>query len=436
MQDQQHLEHQSSATPLNENGSSSNECVDHAMEGDPVTRIDQHRNVKEEESDQYNSNDKENIYPEDQEDINENSSEDQQSGVEVEDGIETHVSEEARQDAITQTPELSKEKSAKARNSLLLVQEFHTGLTSGDDSGESEMEVDEARETIEKTEDECEQSSAGPADPAFVTLKAFKPDHTYKEAIERNKNLSKYGLLFTRDEHEYYMGNTIVNPPTNKEDAAYHDEVEEILAMIAEKEKKWDATPMDQRKRKPRNSALEPEAKRAKSGSPSAEVLASPLQPYFDLVIPDPGSVILDSKEASPTTEYNSSPSQSSMAAEDTPPPPAPAAVSKPKAKPNPPLAVLDTVLSSILRDSQQAQQKAKANELSDLEAAALAAGLDLNPNGGAANDKCGPQSKLSKQEHKDFLRYNETLKKVGLSSTKCWMYLIAPTGKGAACSR
>ncbi|KAK4516179.1 Fructose-2,6-bisphosphatase [Mucor velutinosus] len=438
MQGQQHLEPQPSVTPLNGNEINSNECVDQSVEGDPVTGIDQQHNVKEEEFNQYNINDKENIHPNNQdedisaeEEINENDSGGQQSAVEMEvleEEIEKHITKEARQDAMAQTAELPKEKSAKANKSLLLVQEFHTGLTSGDDSGESEIEEDQTREMSEKvdvgnldgkeTEDKRRQSVYSPprpVKPTFVALKALRPDNTAEGAIARNRNLSECGLLFTRDEYRYYMDSSIVNIPANKEDAEYYEEVQGILAMIADRERKWEAMPMDQRKRKTRNSSLEPEAKRAKSDSPHVEVLTYTLQPYSDSVIPEPASVIFDSKETSPAAKYDSSPSQSSMTAEDTPPPPiAPIATanSKPKTKPNPQLAVLDSVLSNILRDSQQAQQKAKANEVSDLEAAALAAGLDLNPNGDAADDKCGPRSKLSKQEHAEFLKYNEMLKK------------------------
>ncbi|GAN05948.1 hypothetical protein MAM1_0106c05424 [Mucor ambiguus] len=437
MQDQQHLEPQSNTAHLNKNGSHSNECVDPAMESDPVTSIDEHHNVKEEESEQYNINDKENIYPVDQEEeingeeeVNDNSSEYHHSAVEIEvleKEDEKDNREEVRQNTIAQTGEFPKGKPAKVCNSLLLVQEFHTGLTSGDDSGESEVE-DETQEIIDKADvsdfdDKEAESEYGqlvsspskPVDPAFFALKIFRPDFTCEEATERNKNLAEYGLMFTKDEYRYYMENTMVNPPTNKEDADYYDEVQKTLAMIAQKESKWEATPIDQRKRKPRNSTLKPEAKRAKSDSPSVNVLASPLQTYLDSTIPGPASVIFDSKEVSPAAEYDSSPSESSLVAEETPPPPiAPVstALSKSKTRPSPQLAVLDAVLSNILRDSQQVQQKAKAKELSDLEAAALAAGLDLSPNGGAADDNYGPRSKLSKQEHVEFLKYNEILKK------------------------
>ncbi|KAL0139087.1 hypothetical protein V8B55DRAFT_1520595 [Mucor lusitanicus] len=438
MQDQQHLEPQPSTTHLNEDGSNSSECVDQAMESDPVTSIDQHCAVKEDASDQYDIDDKENMYPVDQkeeandeEEINETNSEDQHSASEMdvlEEEVDKHTMEETRQDTLAQVAELQGNKPAKARNSLLLVQEFHTGLTSGDDSGESEMEDDdEVQEIAEKAEDvgDIEGKETGPlasstfrpVDPAFIALTTFRPDFTHEEAIERNKNLSANGLLFTRDEYKYYMDNTVVNPAISKEDAEYFDEVHGILAMIAEKKRKWDATPVDQRGRKPRNSSLEPEAKRARSGSPSDGVLSSPLQPYVDSDILEPGSAIFDSKEASPAAEDDTPPSQSSLVAEGTPPPPTTpisAANSKPKNKPNPQLAVLDTVLSNIFRDSQQPQHKAKANELSDLEAAALAAGLDLNPDngGGTADDKSGPRSKLSKQEHVEFLKFNAMLKK------------------------
>ncbi|KAL9542477.1 hypothetical protein MBANPS3_008593 [Mucor bainieri] len=434
MEDQHHLEVQHSTSPLNESGSNSNECIDRAMGNDQITSIDEHDNVNEKELDQYDINDKENIYPvdqkeevngEEQEEIHENTFEDHHSAVEMdalEEEVEKHTREEAQQDVIAQTAEPPKGRPAKAYNSLLLVQEFHTGLTSGDDSGESEIEEDEAKEMTDKAaagdldseeaEGENEHSVSSPSrpvNPAIFALKTFRPDLTCDEATKHNKHLSEYGLFFTKDEYMYYMDNAIVNPPTSKEDAEYYDEVQQVLALVAKRERKWEATPLDQRKRKPMNSTLEPEAKKAKSDSSSVEA-----QPYSDSAISEPASVIFDSKEASPTAEYDSSPSQSSLVAEDIyPPPTAPTPVnSKPKPKPNPQLAVLDTVLGNILRDSQQAQQKAKANELSDLEAAALAAGLDLNPNGGAADEKYEPRSKLSKQEHAQFLRYNEILKK------------------------
>ncbi|KAL7319514.1 hypothetical protein PS15m_002644 [Mucor circinelloides] len=452
MQDQQHLGPQSVITPLGGDESSNNEYVSQIMENNPVTDIDQHHNVKEGEAALYDINEKEKNYSADlnkeigDEEVDENNSEDHQPVVEMEgleEEIEKHTREEARQIVIAQTAELSKEKSAKAYNSLLLVQEFHTGLTSGDDSGESETEEDQGGEIVEKLEDgdhdakeeedECEASTTTlseavnahqsppllpshprPVDPEFVALKAFKPDYTNEEAIARNKSLSEFGLLFTRDEYKYYNGNAIMNTQAD-ENAAYYDEVQEILTMIAEKERKWEATPVDQRKRKPKKPALDPEAKRVKLESPTAETLLSPLQPYLNSEMSDPSTVMFDSNEASPVAEYDSSPSQSSMTAEGTPPPPTvpiSAGSSKPKPKPNPQLAILDTVLSNILRDSQQAQQKAKTNELSDLEAAAMAAGLDLNPNAGKAGDKSGPRSKLSKQEHAEFLKCNEFLKK------------------------
>lgn len=454
MQDQQHLGYQSAITPLSGDESSNNEYVNQTMENNPVTGIDQHHSVKEGEATLYDINEKEKNYSADHneeigdEDVDENNSEDHQPVVEMEgseEEIEKHTREESRQIAIAQTAELSKEKSAKAYNSLLLVQEFHTGLTSGDDSGESETEDDQGGEIVEKLEgsdhdaeeeeeDECEasittsseavnahqslpllSSHPRPVDPEFVALKAFRPDYTNEEAIARNKSLSEFGLLFTRDEYKYYNGNAIMNTQAD-ENAAYYDEVQEILTMIAEKERKWEATPVDQRKRKPKNPALDPEAKRVKLESPTAETLLSPLQPYLNSEMPDPSVVMFDFNEASPAAEYDSSPSQSSITAEGTPPPPIvpiSAGSSKPKPKPNPQLAVLDTVLSNILRDSQQTQQKAKTNELSDLEAAAMAAGLDLNPNAGKAGDKSGPRSKLSKQEHAEFLKWNGFLKKV-----------------------
>lgn len=336
--------------------------------------------------------------------------------------------EEAKQDTIVQSPNSPYNEPAKPYNSLLLVQEFHTGLTSGDDSGESEDEEDEEEEEDNEEEQEQEQEQgqgqeqeqlpdekpihtlskamepqqhvhvpSRPMDLDFIALKTFRPDATKEENIERNKNLRKYGLLFTRDEYRYYIENPIVNPP---EDEEYYQEVQDILASIAEKEKKWEASLGDKRKQ---NQVQEPAPKRKRSESP---VMGSPSEDFTEIV---PDSKISEpSIKSKPllTSEAESSPSQTIKKSEPTPPL---SATSKPNSKPNPQSAVLDTVLTNLLRDSQSAQ-KSKTGEPSDLEAAAMAAGLDWNIND---TTKSGPQSKLSKQEHIEFLRYNDILKSV-----------------------
>ncbi|KAG2203057.1 hypothetical protein INT46_001564 [Mucor plumbeus] len=339
---------------------------------------------------------------------------------------EDHIPEKkAKQNTIIQSPNPLYSVSAKPYNSLLLVQEFHTGLTSGDDSGESEDEEDEEEENDdekkndEKKDEEEEEKAleeqslhspskamqpqkhvhvpSRPMDLDFIALKTFRPDASKEENIERNKNLRKYGLFFTRDECRYYIENPIVNPP---EDEEYYQEVQNILASIAEKEKKWEASLGDKRKQ---NLVQESAAKRKRSESP---VMGSPSEDFTE-IIPDSKNSE-PSIKSKPLLNLRAEPFPSQTIEKPAPTPPL-SVTSKPNVKPGPQLAVLDTVLTNLLRDSQSAQ-KSKSGEPSDLEAAAMAAGLDWDTND---TTKSGPQSKLSKQEHMEFLRYNSILKNV-----------------------
>ncbi|KAI8640034.1 hypothetical protein BD408DRAFT_248224 [Parasitella parasitica] len=335
---------------------------------------------------------------------------------------------------------------AKPYNSLLLVQEFHTGLTSCDDSGESGEEGDDCKEEGEESDDDDDdeddnndsddcsdidddigeeeeyedrhkQSIRTPSeamqpilqspplsrtiDYEFIALKAFRPDPTPEEIVERRKNLEKYGLMFSRDEYTYYMENRIVNPP---EDEEYYKEVQDVVASITEKERNWRIDADSKRKQ---GEELNVVAKRKRSVSPAAP--NPPVEPDFGTM--DHNTVELVGLELSSVTDAISS--LNSVNVETSAPHLtnvlAPAVSTKPLKKPNPPSAVLDAVLTNILRESQSAQ-KLKIGESSDLEAAAMAAGLILNDTDGTTT-KRGPQSRLSKQEHAEFLKCNEMLK-------------------------